>query len=583
MRFSNLSIATRLAFAFSVLILVIAAIVTLGLIRLGDINKALDLVVNDRYKKIALINTISGKIDDVAIAVRNQLLTNSPEQAAREQTVVKDLSLQVTAHLKDLDGMLVNPAARAQLAKVMKARDEYAAQRREVEALNAKGQRDAAVELLITKVGALQKAYFGELDNLADMQQKLMDQSVTDAEAAYNTTRLIMLVSGLVSALFAAFIAWTISRSITRPLSRAVEVAETVAAGDLTAVIDSHSTDETGRLLHALAAMNQKLKAIVLEVRRGTDSMVTASTQIATGNLDLSSRTEEQASALEETASSLEQLTSSVKQNADHTRKSSELAGTATQVANQGGQAVKQVVQTMGAINDSSRKIVDIISVIDGIAFQTNILALNAAVEAARAGEQGRGFAVVASEVRGLAQRSATAAKEIKELINDSVSQVSSGTELVAQAGSTMDEVVHSIEQVSHIVGEISAATREQSDGIEQVNQAVMQMDNTTQQNAALVEEAAAAAQALQDQAQRLLELVSVFRLDELGAAPEMRSVPRSIQATAVRKAPPVAVAPAASPAKALPARPAPSAASAARPALPASHKEEKSDEWETF
>ncbi|MBG7621184.1 MCP four helix bundle domain-containing protein [Herbaspirillum sp. AP02] len=582
MRFSNLSITTRLAFAFSILILVIAAIVTLGLIRLGDINKALDLVVNDRYKKIALINTISGKIDDVAIAVRNQLLTSSPEQAAREQKVVNDLSLQVTAHLKELDGVLINPAARAQLANVMKARDEYAAQRREVEALNAKGQRDAAIELLITKVGALQKAYFGELDNLADTQQKMMDQSVIDAESAYNTTRLIMLVSGLVSALFAASIAWTISRSITRPLNRAVEVAETVAAGDLTAVIAAHSTDETGRLLQALAAMNQKLKAIVLEVRRGTDSMVTASTQIATGNLDLSSRTEEQASALEETASSLEQLTSSVKQNADHTRKSSDLASNATQVANQGGQAVKQVVQTMGAINDSSRKIVDIISVIDGIAFQTNILALNAAVEAARAGEQGRGFAVVASEVRGLAQRSATAAKEIKELINDSVSQVTSGTELVAQAGSTMDEVVHSIEQVSHIVGEISAATREQSDGIEQVNQAIMQMDNTTQQNAALVEEAAAASQALQDQAQRLLDLVSVFRLDEKGAAPEMRSV----QATAMRKTPPMAVAPAASPAKALPARPATAAApaaSATRPALPASRKEEKSDEWETF
>jgi len=574
MRFSNLSIATRLAFAFSVLILIIAAIVTLGMIRLGDINKALDQVVNDRYKKIALINTISGKIDDVAIAVRNQLLTNSPEQAAREQGIVKDLSLQVTAHLKDLDGMLVNPAAREQLGKVMKARDEYSAQRREVEALNAKGQRDAAIELLISKVGGLQKAYFGELDNLAVTQQKLMDQSVTDAQAAYDNTRMIMLVSGLVSALFAAVVAWAISRSITHPLNRAVQVAETVAAGDLTANISATSTDETGRLLQALAAMNQKLKAIVTEVRRGTDSMVAASTQIATGNLDLSSRTEEQASALEETASSLEQLTSSVKQNADHTRKSSELAGNASQIANQGGAAVKQVVQTMGAINESSRKIVDIISVIDGIAFQTNILALNAAVEAARAGEQGRGFAVVASEVRGLAQRSATAAKEIKTLINDSVSQVSSGTELVAQAGTTMDQVVDSIGQVSHIVGEISAATREQSDGIEQVNQAIMQMDNTTQQNAALVEEAAAAAQALQDQAQRLLELVDVFRLDDSPPRPTSRAMPTA--AAIPRAAAPAAAATA----KALPK---PAATPRALPPQHTASHSDKSEDWETF
>ncbi|MBV8625912.1 MAG: MCP four helix bundle domain-containing protein [Herbaspirillum sp.] len=576
MRFSNLSIATRLAFAFSVLILIIAAIVTLGLIRLADINKALEMVVNDRYKKISIITTISGKIDDVAIAVRNQLLTNSPEQAAREQSMAQDLSLQVTAHLKELDGMLVNPAAREQLGKVLKARDVYSAQRREVEALNAKGQRDAAVELLITKVGPLQKAYFGELDKLAEIQQKMMDKSVTDAEAAYNTTRLIMLVSGLASALFAAFIAWAISRSITHPLNRAVQVAETVAAGDLTAVINASSTDETGRLLQALAAMNQKLKAIVMEVRRGTDSMVTASTQIATGNLDLSSRTEEQASALEETASSLEQLTSSVKQNADHTRKSSDLAGNASQIANQGGAAVKQVVQTMSAINESSRKIVDIISVIDGIAFQTNILALNAAVEAARAGEQGRGFAVVASEVRGLAQRSATAAKEIKALINDSVSQVSSGTELVAQAGTTMDQVVDSIGQVSHIVGEISAATREQSDGIEQVNQAIMQMDNTTQQNAALVEEAAAAAQALQDQAQRLLELVDVFRLDD---SPP-RSAPR---ATRAAPAIPRAAARTATSAPAARALPKPAAAPRALPSQSTASHGDRSEDWETF
>ncbi len=579
MRFNNFNISVRLSIAFSVLILVIAAIVTLGLARLSDINKALDLVVNDRYKKINIINTISGKVDDVAISLRNQLLMTEPAQIAGEQKTIETLSAENTKLYDQLGSLIVNPEARAKFDKVTETRKSYSALRKEIDRLATSGEKDAAIKLMLEKMVPLQKIYFTQLDELSDTQQKLMDNSVAEAEATYAATRNIMLVSGVLAALFAAFIAWTISRSITRPLNRAVEVAETVAAGDLTAVIQAYSTDETGRLLQALAAMNQKLKAIVLEVRRGTDSMVTASTQIATGNLDLSSRTEEQASALEETASSLEQLTSSVKQNADHTRKSSELAGNATQVANQGGEAVKQVVQTMGAINDSSRKIVDIISVIDGIAFQTNILALNAAVEAARAGEQGRGFAVVASEVRGLAQRSATAAKEIKELINDSVGQVTAGTELVAQAGSTMDEVVQSIEQVSHIVGEISAATREQSDGIEQVNQAIMQMDNTTQQNAALVEEAAAAAQALQDQAQRLLELVSVFRLDDVGAAPSpvLRTAP--LRAAAPAPAPALPGKPAAAKPQAVRAAP----ATPAPRALPASTKEDKSEEWETF
>ncbi|QDD65790.1 HAMP domain-containing protein [Herbaspirillum seropedicae] len=583
MRFNNLSIATRLAIAFSILILVIAGIVALGLARLADINKALDLVVNDRYKKIAIINTISGKVDDVAISLRNQLLMTDPMQIAAEQKTIETLSAENTKLYDELTRLVANPEAKAKLDKVTETRKSYAALRKQIDKLQSSGDKDAAIKLMLSEMVPLQKIYFSQLDELSDTQQKLMDQSVDQAEAAYETTRMVMVIAGVLAATFAAFIAGTISRSITRPLSRAVEVAETVAAGDLTAVIAAHSNDETGRLLQALAAMNQKLKAIVLEVRRGTDSMVTASTQIATGNLDLSSRTEEQASALEETASSLEELTSSVKQNADHTRKSSELAANASQVANQGGLAVKQVVQTMGAINDSSHKIVDIISVIDGIAFQTNILALNAAVEAARAGEQGRGFAVVASEVRGLAQRSATAAKEIKELINDSVNQVTSGTELVAQAGSTMDAVVNSIEQVSHIVGEISAATREQSDGIEQVNQAIMQMDNTTQQNAALVEEAAAAAQALQDQAQRLLDLVGVFRLDEVGGSGPAPSAVAPV-APVLRKV--SAAAPRAT--KSLPAKPAAPAvtnapAAPAAPALPASKREDKSEEWETF
>ncbi|MFJ3058294.1 methyl-accepting chemotaxis protein [Herbaspirillum sp. NPDC087042] len=576
MRFSNLNIATRLALAFAILIVVLAGTVALGLTRLADINTSLDLVVNDRYKKIAIINTISGKVDDVAIALRNELLMTDPAQIAQEQKTIETLSEENSKLFDELSRLIVNPAARALLDKVTETRKGYAALRKQIDETYTRGDKEAASRLMLGQMVALQKTYFSQLDELANFQQKLMDQSVAEATTAYENTRLIMFVAGLLSAIFAAAIAWAISRSITHPLNRAVQVAETVAAGDLTADITATSTDETGRLLQALAAMNQKLKAIVMEVRRGTDSMVTASTQIATGNLDLSSRTEEQASALEETASSLEQLTSSVKQNADHTRKSSELAGNASQIANQGGAAVKQVVQTMGAINESSRKIVDIISVIDGIAFQTNILALNAAVEAARAGEQGRGFAVVASEVRGLAQRSATAAKEIKALINDSVSQVSSGTELVAQAGTTMDQVVDSIGQVSHIVGEISAATREQSDGIEQVNQAIIQMDNTTQQNAALVEEAAAAAQALQDQAQRLLELVDVFRLDD--------SPPRST-ARAMPAAPaiPRATAPATSVAPATRALPKPATTPRALPSQSHPSQGDKSEDWETF
>lgn len=306
-----------------------------------------------------------------------------------------------------------------------------------------------------------------------------------------------------------------IARSITRPLNQAVQVAKTVAAGDLTSRIELQQPgDETGQLLSALREMNQSLVRIVGEVRSDADTIATASGQIASGNMDLSARTESQASSLEETASSMEELTGTVKQNADHAREASQLAESASEVALKGGAMVSQVVETMTSINQSSRKIVDIIGVIDGIAFQTNILALNAAVEAARAGEQGRGFAVVATEVRSLAQRSANAAKEIKALIGDSVERVEIGARLVDQAGATMSEIVASIQRVTHIMADITAASQEQSSGIEQVNQAIMQMDETTQQNAALVEEAAAAAASLQQQAGNLAQVVSVFKLD---------------------------------------------------------------------
>ncbi|MFZ3287645.1 MAG: methyl-accepting chemotaxis protein [Telluria sp.] len=305
-----------------------------------------------------------------------------------------------------------------------------------------------------------------------------------------------------------------LARSISRPLERAVEIAQTVARGDLTSHITVTGRDETGKLLQALKDMNDSLLGIVSEVNAGTVMIATASAQIASGNADLSSRTEEQASALEETASSMEQLTAAVRQNAEHARQANTLAESASGVAVKGGRIVSQVVDTMASINGSSRKIVEIIAVIDGIAFQTNILALNAAVEAARAGEQGRGFAVVASEVRTLAQRSASAAKQIKGLIEDSVQKVDLGDALVHQAGATMDEIVASVKRVTDIMGDVAGATREQEAGIGQINQAVMEMDGVTQQNAALVEQAAAAAAALQQQAEMLANAVSVFKLD---------------------------------------------------------------------
>ena len=351
------------------------------------------------------------------------------------------------------------------------------------------------------------------IDALMRIQLDAAKSSFEKNEAIYRIVFISCSGGILFGVLLSALAGVWLVRAISRPLERAVQVARSVAAGDLTQQIDVVSGDETGQLMEALRDMNASLVKIVGQVRNGTDTIASASSEIATGNLDLSARTEQQASSLEQTASSMEELTSTVKQNADSAGQANRMAESASEAAVKGGAVVSKVVDTMSSIHESAKRIVDIIGVIDSIAFQTNILALNAAVEAARAGEQGRGFAVVAGEVRHLAQRSAAAAKEIKELIGDSVDKINSGAALVDQAGTTMADIVERVERVTSIMNEITIASREQTSGIEQVNQAIGHMDDVTQQNAALVEQAAAAAGSLEEQAAQLARVVSVFQL----------------------------------------------------------------------
>jgi len=394
------------------------------------------------------------------------------------------------------------------------------------------GRWDDAETVLIKKLNPSYRIGDGALKALSEHADKRIEADAAAVAAGLSrnsTTVTVVLVGGLLLSVFAGLV---LMKAISEPLAEAMDVAHRVADGDLKGQATKHADNEFGELLRALDKMRDNLAAIVTEVRGGSDTISSASAQIAAGNMDLSDRTGEQAASLEETASSMEELTSTVRQNADNARQANQLAVSASSIATKGGEVVEQVVETMGSINESSNKIVDIIAVIDGIAFQTNILALNAAVEAARAGEQGRGFAVVASEVRNLAQRSAAAAKEIKQLIDDSVGKVESGAKLVNQAGHTMKEIVTSIQRVTDIMGEITSATQEQTAGLEQIHQAINEMDTITQQNVALVEEAASASTALQDQASSLSKIVSVFQIDG-----PRREHPAAVQARAVIQA----------------------------------------------
>ena len=430
-------------------------------------------------------------------------------QQLRDEIVASREAFVVS--IKRLQELLFLDEGKALLAKIEQARGIYVQSQTKFYALLDAGDMEGATHELQT-VTLVQLALISQYcQDLSDLENRLAQEDGAQAVAAADWARWIVIATGLIAAALGMGLAWVITRSITRPLVQAVGVAQSVAQGQLGNAMAIDRSDETGDLLQTLQAMDQSLVQIVTNVRQGSDAIATATTQIATGNLDLSGRTEEQASALEQTTAAMHELSGTVAQNYESGKQASALAETAVQVAMRGGKVVAEVVDTMEAINTSSRKIADIIGIIDSIAFQTNILALNAAVEAARAGEQGRGFAVVASEVRALAGRSADAAREIKGLIAESVGNVSNGSTQVEKAGSTMDEIVVSVRRVADIMREISEASQDQTVGIAQINQAMQQMDQVTQENAALVEEAAAAAQSLQSQAQALVQTVSVF------------------------------------------------------------------------
>jgi methyl-accepting chemotaxis protein len=518
MNLQDLSVTRKLVIGFATLVVVVAAVAALAVVELGAEHGHFSRFVTETSVRRALAEDVLEATYARAIAARDLVLVSSAQDKASEQANV------TAAHMKVGDSLAKLKDAVARMAHVSERERQLVADIETVEKLYGPvataivelalaGRRDEAIAridrdcrpLLARLVGAVQA--YG-----SDGKQRAVAQ-IADGDKAYEHSRMVLVGSVGLAVMLAAVLGVTITRAITRPIRRAVSVAQTVAAGDLRSHIDATSRDETGQLLAALKAMNLSLTQLVTRVRNTSESIATGSVQIAAGSLDLSRRTELQAAGLQQTAASMEQMNATVRNSADVARQASALAASASGTAEEGGRMVGAVVSTMNDIADSSRRIADIIGTIDGIAFQTNILALNAAVEAARAGEQGRGFAVVASEVRGLAQRSAEAAREIKVLIGTSVEQVETGTRVVAGAGTTMDAIVSQVRQVAELIAEISSSTQEQTSGISQVNDAVTQLDQATQQNAALVEESSAAAESLKQQAQQLASAVAAFKV----------------------------------------------------------------------
>jgi len=504
-----------------------------GFSALNDQNNNAEFTINDTYPKVAMVQETSYVALDTNRQTRNLIINKDEQKLLRYKEVLAQDFSKIAANLDKLDHMISTDKERELFNKIKTTQTAFKDYIDAVAVVAMTNDKEAAINALYSEKYKTQAAYFDALTNMVDFQEKTMKAGGEHTNAVYHRGIILMTILGVIALLAGVSVSWMMTKKLLKQLGGepdyAVSITEQIAQGDLSIGIDLHRDDKVS-LLYALRSMRDRLAHIVGDVREGTESITSASGQIAAGNLDLSARTESQASSLEETAASMEQLTATVKQNAENARHANQMAVSASDVAIKGGTVVSQVVETMSSINDSSKKIVDIIGVIDSIAFQTNILALNAAVEAARAGEQGRGFAVVATEVRNLAQRSAAAAKEIKTLIGDSVEKVANGTRLVDNAGNTMNELVASVKRVSDIIGEITSASQEQTAGIDQVNIAIIEMDNVTQQNSALVEEAAAAAASLQDQANKLSELVSVFKLSNEKQPPvSQRSVTANI------------------------------------------------------
>ena len=527
---NNFKIGQRLGLGFAALLILLVAIAGFGLNQVSKLNDRIEFLTSVDEGKLLALSKTQFAVGLRAIAARNLVLVSSPNEQKGDIALVTSAQKDIDAGIAQLDTLMKAEGSsqeeRQMLDQLRSLEATYLPIAGRIAQLATSQQTEAAKTALVNDCMPILRQVIAHIARFNEVLRANSTANVAAADQAYALAKWTMLATSLIALLLGTAIAWMLTRSISVPLQQAVAVAQNVSAGDLSSRIVVKGRDELGQLMTALKGMNDSLQSIVGEVRHGTDTIAVASDEIKRGNMDLSARTEQQAGSLQETASAMEQLTATVKQNAENAQQANQLAASASKVAAKGGDVVHRVVDTMDSISESSKKIVDIISVIDGIAFQTNILALNAAVEAARAGEQGRGFAVVASEVRSLAQRSATAAKEIKQLIDDSVTKVAAGSALVNEAGATMTEVVDSIKSVTTIMHDISAASAEQTMGIEQINRAITMIDEATQQNAALVEEAAAAAASMQDQTNSLSGLVSVFKLDDSVPLPAAANAP---------------------------------------------------------